>query len=118
VQLSITISLTAICARYLPLLSSVVQQSYIRPNCKNSKKRARTESSPPPSEESYIAPKSYAIELALRQAEIDRAVGLGQGCRHCVRAANLLHLHEQLCSTANCAVPYCANLKQVLRKES
>jgi bacterioferritin-associated ferredoxin len=95
-----------------------VQQSYIRLNCTSSKKRARTESDPPPSEESYVAPKSYAIELALRQAEIDRAAGLGHGCSRCVRAAHLLHLHEQLCSTANCAIPYCANLKPVLRKES
>ncbi len=54
--------------------------------------------------------------LQSRAEQIDRAVGLSRGCRLCIRAANLLHKHEQTCASAECFVPYCAELKKLNAK--
>jgi hypothetical protein len=54
-----------------------------------------------------------AQELVWRENDISRAVGLSRGCRYCIRAANVLSLHEQMCkNSAHCGVRLCAELKQ------
>ena len=53
-----------------------------------------------------------AQELARREDDISRAVGLSRGCRYCIRAANILGLHEAMCASVHCGVRYCADLKQ------
>lgn len=51
--------------------------------------------------------------LAARELQIDRSVGLSEGCRLCIRAANILHKHEHMCNNPHCHVVYCAELKKV-----
>lgn len=51
--------------------------------------------------------------LAARELQIDRSVGLSEGCRLCIRAANILQKHEQMCINPHCSVVHCVDLKKV-----
>lgn len=61
--------------------------------------------------------KATAREIAERAAErteqIENCVGLSKGCRLCIRTANILAKHVEVCGVAACSVPYCSNLKQL-----
>jgi hypothetical protein len=50
---------------------------------------------------------------ASREQLMDRAVGLSDGCRVCIRAANILYKHEQMCTSRHCTMLYCADLKRI-----
>lgn len=62
-----------------------------------------------------VSPEDVSVQS--RALQIDRAVGLGMGCRLCIRAANLLHKHELICNSPQCLVPYCAELKKLNAKK-
>lgn len=68
-----------------------------------------------PSPAPCVSPEEASLQS--RAEQIDRAVGLSGGCRLCIRAANLLHKHEQTCTSAECFVPYCSELKKLNAKK-